>query len=90
MIPAYILDEDPENRKRVNTSLPARYVVMYLRELMFLAGSANYVVLASPMLDLTHAGNTTIKNHTDGMAALYLLAGQQFLLRDGRGEGICA
>lgn len=89
-IPAYILTDVSDKYRPTNASLPARFIPMYLRELMFLAGTADFTVTSSPMLDLTHASNTTIKNHSDGLAALHLLSGSvQLLLRDGRGEGEC-
>ena len=82
----YIINK--QNQTDSRNRLPSEFVVMFFRELSFLTGYFDFELLGSPTIDLTHAGNTTLKGHMNGAKALIFFGRfDKFMVRDGRGEG---
>lgn len=88
VVPDYVANL--QNHTLPPTRLPQQYVMMFWRELYFLTGAFGFEMIGSPSLDLTHAGNTSLAGHMNGMKGLFFFASlAQFLIRDGSGEGEC-
>lgn len=85
MVPDYILNEQ---KLRPDGPMPPQYTVMFWRYLAIYTWYFGFELLGSPMLDLTHAGNTTLHGHLDGIQSLkeYSMLSAMVIL-DGRGEG---
>lgn len=85
VVPDYIVNEQ---KVRPDGPLSPQFTVMFWRELGFLSGYFGFEVLGSPMLDLTHASNTTLKGYSSGLQSLAFFGKlSNMVILDGRGEG---
>lgn len=68
--------------------LDPRDVLLLWRRLSFRAWPLNQTVMGAPSIDLTHASNTTLRGHIEGMKELQVMTMMSnFIIRDARGNG---
>lgn len=69
-------------------STQAKDVLFLWRHISKEALTYNMSVIGAPSLDLTHASNTTIQGHIDGMTELAIWTWMNdFIIRDSTGSG---
>ena len=76
------------NSLRGGSNLPNYYIPWYWMKIATYAKPLGWKMLASPLMDLTHASNTTMEDHVNGLHTFSNIVNYiTYMMRDGRGEG---